>query len=219
MQYFLKCKGLLVFPALRYNSSYVYLNSHGLNDVRNESVQVLRNKTSQKRMVEFPGEERGRGRIRSNYISAESTITYNGQSYAALDGWSPSDSLTEGCQSSPLNLPSGWSIAQNNAASIAVIAMYPWGTDLMVLADGSQFYTVNSRYSGQAGQPKTWYCCAQGPTPLLQTTDQYGNAQYEVTACARRILIAACPAGSFVQGREEREREGERERGRARVGE
>ncbi len=140
------------------------------------------------------------GRTRS-YIGADATITYNGQSYAALDGWSPSDSSTQGCQSTPLNLPSGWSIAQNNAVSIAVIAMYPWGTDLMVLVDGSQFYTDNDRYIGMAGQPRQWLCCDQGPTPLRQTTDQNGNAQYEVTACARRILIIrACTAGSFVQG-------------------
>ena len=136
-----------------------------------------------------------------SYISDDATITYNSQKYAALDGWSPTDYSTQGCQSTPLNLPSGWSIAQNNDASIAVIGLYPWGTDLMVLGDGSQFYTQNSRYSGMAGQPRQWYCCDQGPTPLQKSTGLDGNAQYAVTACARRILIIkACTAGAFIQG-------------------
>jgi hypothetical protein len=135
------------------------------------------------------------------YIPAGSIIPYAGQNYAALDGWSPTDEDTSGCQSSYLSLPDGWSIAHNNANSISVIASYPWGTDLMVLADGSQFYTRNSRYSGMAGQPRTWYCCSDGPTPLGQSTDSYGNAQYKVTSCARRILIInSCQPGNFIQG-------------------
>jgi hypothetical protein len=135
------------------------------------------------------------------YIAAGSIIAYAGQNYAALDGWSPTDEDTSGCQSSYLSLPDGWSIAQNNANSISVIASYPWGTDLMVLADGSQFYTRNSRYSGMAGQSRTWYCCSDGATALGQSTDSYGNAQYRVNACARRILIInSCQPGTFIQG-------------------
>ena len=134
-------------------------------------------------------------------IDADAIITYNGKKYAALDGWSPTDYSSQGCQSTPLSLPSGWSIAQNNAASIAVIAMYPWGTDLMVLADGSQYYTDNDRFSGMAGQSRPWYCCYDGPTPLQQSADLYGNAQYAVNACERRILIInTCAPGAFIQG-------------------
>ncbi len=131
-------------------------------------------------------------------VNAESMVSYNGQYYAALDGWIPTDYYTQGCQWSPLSLPSGWSIAINNADSIAVIASYPWGTDLMVLADGSQFYTQNDRYSGMAGKPRQWYCCSDGLTPLGESIDAYGNPQYEVTSCARRILITNSEL--FAQG-------------------
>jgi hypothetical protein len=112
-------------------------------------------------------------------------VAYNGYDYAALDGWSPFDSSNEGCQSSFLPLPVGWSIAPNSADSIAVIAGYGWGTDLMVLTDGSQYYTLNNRFAGHAGQ---WQCCAEGLTALGQQING-GVTVYAVNACARRILI------------------------------
>ena len=134
--------------------------------------------------------------------TAVNTISYNGKYYAALDGWSPTDSDTQGCQSQYLPLPSGWSIAPDNADSLSVISRYPWGTDLMVLSNGAQYYTYNSRYSGQAGQSRPWYCCSDGPTPLGQQTSYNGEVLYAVTSCARRILIyqttIGCGAGTYT---------------------
>jgi hypothetical protein len=191
------------------NSKSIYFNQ-----IKIERISSLEDNSGNNRVLKRPiSEKNNTSSLHSlikvmephlserRYIGDDAIITYNSQKYAALDGWSPTDFSTQGCQSTPLNLPSGWSIAQNNAASIAVIALYPWGTDLMVLADGSQYYTRNSRYSGMSGQPRQWYCCDQGPTPLQKSAGLDGNAQYAVTACARRILIInACTPGSFAQG-------------------
>ena len=117
-----------------------------------------------------------------------------------MDGWSPTDSATQGCQSNYLPLPYGWSIAQDNADSISVISTYAWGTDLMVLSDGAQYYTS---FAGQAGQSRQWCStCGNGPSPLGQQAGDNGNVLYAVTACARRVLVIQttnyCGAGSYL---------------------
>jgi hypothetical protein len=129
-------------------------------------------------------------RLNSNHRKIDSTqvVSYKRILYATLDGWDPKDTLTKGCQSDYLPLPSGWIIAPNDADSIAVIAMYAWGTDLLVLSDGSQYYTMNLRYPGHAGQPRKWICCADGLTALGTSTID-GLDVYKVNSCSRRILI------------------------------
>ncbi len=66
-----------------------------------------------------------------------SAVSYKGKYYTTLDSWDSSDTKTEGCQKDYLALSTTWSIAPRNADSISVIGKYAWGTDLLVLSDGS----------------------------------------------------------------------------------
>ena len=115
-------------------------------------------------------------------------LLHSGMQYATLDATSR-DSRAAGCQDTYLPLPAGWEIAPQDAGAIAVTGAHPWGTHLLVYADGGQRYTNNTDYASQAGETRTWHCCSDGPTALGTS-----GAQYKVNACARRILIRA-PAG------------------------
>ena len=125
--------------------------------------------------------------IRRRLDTAEN-VSFNGKQYATLDSWDPIDTVTQGCQSDYLPVPPGWGIAQNSPDSISVTAQYAWGTDLLVLSDGSQYYTNNPRYAGQAGEAREWYCCSDGLTALGSNV-QGGMGVYKVNSCSRRILI------------------------------
>ena len=46
--------------------------------------------------------------------------------FAALDGTSPTD-YSPACQTSYIQLPSGWILAPDNEVSQGVILAYPWG--------------------------------------------------------------------------------------------
>ena len=105
-------------------------------------------------------------------------VSYNGRSYAALDGASPWDSSQQ-CQSGYIALPPGWSIAPDNADSIAVISSYRWGTHRMVLSDGASYWTLNT-YTGQFG----------GSNMLTQRFWN-GVVTFGVNGCNFRILITA----------------------------
>ena len=104
-------------------------------------------------------------------------VEYNSRRYAALDGTLPTEKSVR-CQSDYLPLPCGWSLAPDSQDSIVVISRYPWGTHLMVVASGAQYYTQSDDFSGQAGDARTWICCAnvrrlrwakQRPAGLLNT--------------------------------------------------
>ena len=135
-------------------------------------------------------------------------VAYNRSDYATLDGWIPTDS-SEGCQKAFFPLPAGWSLAPNSPDSITVAANFPWGTDLLVFADGSQYYTNNSRYLGMAGLPRLWSCCAQGTSALNSEEAVNKNSTemvYNVSSCEpnRRILIVrlrlidTCGPGAYA---------------------
>ena len=134
------------------------------------------------------------------------SVLYGGMRYATLDATSQ-DSRAEGCQDSYLPLPPGWHIATQDSDAIAVTAAHPWGTHLLVYADGAQRYTSSDDYLPSAGMTTTWYCCSDGLTALGTSSD---GARYKVNACARRILIrappsmctldpcVACPGGKYI---------------------
>ena len=110
--------------------------------------------------------------------------------YAALDATSK-DSSAVGCQDTYLPLPAGWEISPQDSGAIAVTAAHPWGTHLMVYADGAQRYTLTDDYYDSPGEARTWYCCSDGATALGTSSD---GTKYKVNACARRILIRAPPS-------------------------
>ncbi|EKX39698.1 hypothetical protein GUITHDRAFT_114193 [Guillardia theta CCMP2712] len=64
------------------------------------------------------------------------SIKYMGQRYASLEGRGPYDSsmcIWEGAR----RLPEGWMLAPNTLDSIAVAAEFPWGSNIVVLEDGT----------------------------------------------------------------------------------
>ena len=67
-----------------------------------------------------------------------SSIAYSGVVFAALDGTDPLDS-SAGCQGSSIRVPSGWILAPDNAVSQGVIRAYPWGTLVVVVANGNAY--------------------------------------------------------------------------------
>jgi hypothetical protein len=66
------------------------------------------------------------------------SILYSGVWFAALDGTAPSQTSV-GCQRSFLRIPTDWVLAPSNSLSQSVIRAYPWGTYLVVLADGNAY--------------------------------------------------------------------------------
>ena len=115
----------------------------------------------------------------------QNSLFYNGAWYATLDATSK-DSTETGCQDSFLALPIGWQVAPHDDDSIAVTAAYPWGTHLLVYADGGQRYTSHADYYSQRGQTREWYCCSDGETALGTSSS---GGEFKVNSCARRVLI------------------------------
>jgi len=96
-----------------------------------------------------------------------------------------------GCQDNYLPLPAGWEISPQDSGAIAVTAAHPWGTHLIVYADGRQRYTLNDDYYDSPGEERTWFCCSDGATALGTSSD---GTKYKVNNCFRRILIRAPPS-------------------------
>ncbi len=97
-----------------------------------------------------------------------------------------------GCQDTYLPLPAGWEISPQDSDSIAATAAHPWGTRVLVYADGGQRYTLNENSDDTSpGQALEWYCCSNGRTALGTSSD---GTQYKANACARRILLRAPPS-------------------------
>ena len=77
------------------------------------------------------------------------SVLFEGYLYATLDFAEPEEK-TIGTQSAVLTLPLGWEDAPNESDIVNdVIAKYPWGTLIVVAADGSGFGT--SAYTKQGG--------------------------------------------------------------------
>jgi hypothetical protein len=79
-----------------------------------------------------------------------------------------------------LPLPAGWSIAEDNANSQAVIGDHRWSTDFVV-TNGRSFYTSRFGPSYAGTQFGT-------STTLL---DADGSNNYKIDICSGQILIIA----------------------------
>ena len=106
-------------------------------------------------------------------------IEYNGYFYRTLDGANPAGSSssgepTSGCQRDLMPVPSGFSLAPNDADSIAVTTAHGWNTHVLVFADGVGFWTDNG--VSDAGTQYTG-------SGLTQSGDTY-----KVNFCSGRVL-------------------------------
>jgi hypothetical protein len=63
------------------------------------------------------------------------TYLFGGREYAVMDN-TPPDSEAIGCQTTPLLLPTDWTVAPNRAIARAVVTLGKWGTNCVVLKDG-----------------------------------------------------------------------------------
>jgi hypothetical protein len=119
--------------------------------------------------------------------------SHRGRDYAALDGSSPSDGGTVGCQQGFRPLPSGWRIARGGDDSAAVAAAFPWGAAFVVVADGSRCRTA----TGGSGSESTGDRVGHGTTPTggsgepasLVSLQSAGGDVFAVRGCTGRILI------------------------------
>jgi hypothetical protein len=134
---------------------------------------------------------------------------YAGIEYRTLDGVS-STSLLEGCQRSYLPLPpGGWQVAERNYDSLAVVALYPWGTHCMHLARGESVRTAanapgdpgsdcgSSAYYLQGTRAASAYPASFRSHSLLL---KQGLVSYKPSACNRRILLSRPRPASAAAG-------------------
>lgn len=101
-------------------------------------------------------------------------VSFRGKKFATLDDISPY-SKEQLCQTGHLSLPSGWTIATNDAFARAAIWAFPWGTGALVLDDGSAWAT-----SGDALAENN-------------ALSRLEDGRFGVTGCtlSKRILITA----------------------------
>lgn len=107
--------------------------------------------------------------------------------YAALDNTEPADTMSD-CESGSIMIPDGWKFAPNDPDVVTnVIATHAWGTDCVVMADGSSWSTSIFSMPGTD-------CWFDKSSPVVA---QNANKSWTVTSCNRRILIVkpAAPAG------------------------
>jgi hypothetical protein len=135
----------------------------------------------------------------SSSAHCDKSVMYKGYSYSPLDvSVGPLSTITF-CQDMYLPIPAGWSIAPDDDDSIHVTASFTWGTHLMVLQGGAQYYTSHPDFASRAEEQRDWVCCNDGQTALGQS-----GSEYRVNACVRRILLKytsglCCASVSFLQ--------------------
>ena len=109
-------------------------------------------------------------------------VEYGDHIYRTLDGTDP-ERTTVGCQGSSnyLALPPAFTVAPNDADSIAVTAAHAWGTHVLVVADGAGFWTSQ----GSTGET---------PGGRFRTGERLlsSDGRYTVGSCSMRVL-ARCP--------------------------
>lgn len=71
-------------------------------------------------------------------VSAQvlNAVTLNGYRFATMDQADPGDGNAV-TQVQPIPLPNGWAIAENSADARSVASLNSWGTECLVLADGT----------------------------------------------------------------------------------
>ena len=116
------------------------------------------------------------------------SVVYNDQRYATLDAGDPRG-IDNNCQDYWLAVPPGWQLALPDTDSIAVAAVYPWGTHLLVYANGTQIHTAHSDVYSARGQTRQWLVAPEGLTPLGTNT-----IGFKVNSCSRRILLRGSQA-------------------------
>ena len=129
----------------------------------------------------------------AGYFGETNAVHYKGLVYRTLDGTSPHDTGYK-CQDYYLGLPSGWALAADNADSLAVISSYPWGTHVMVLANGRAYGT--RAYS-------TGSLCSYSGLSTSGSTYKVANCHFLILISKTGSDCTACPAGeSEIAGRE-----------------
>ena len=105
-------------------------------------------------------------------------MIYKGYLYSTLADV-PVDVNQMTCQKNVgyLPLPSGYSIASDNADSIAVTAAHYWSTNLLVFSNGMAYNTL-----GGGSSPGSYCCSGQ----LSQS-----GSTYNVNYCTNQILITS----------------------------
>jgi len=112
-----------------------------------------------------------------NCISAGTCVEFAGRYWKLLDGGDIYG--FHGCQESYLPVPSGWEIASAGGYAEQVAAMYPWGTQCLVLGPGI------------AADTQTHKTCKDRNIPLYKDT----SGRY-ATVCPAKILLSS----KFIAG-------------------
>lgn len=121
---------------------------------------------------------------KSPFVVMPTSVIYNGKEYATLGFADPLSRQHLGCEKNYLPLKEGWSLAQNNSESVAVIAAYGWGTTRLI-ASNVTYYTANAGPDGVTNfNPQS-----SPGTPWQAGLLQQNGSQYKVRTCANRILI------------------------------
>lgn len=128
-------------------------------------------------------------------VSAIPYVVYDGYAWATLDAAEPTDSGDTGCQTDTgsgidmvslifLRVPDGWQLAPDTAGVRAnVIGAYRWGTQVLVVKTGAQYWTANAdRYIDTVPGQYCDFCGSNGLRKDLR-------AWCRVTRCHARILI------------------------------
>lgn len=80
-------------------------------------------------------------------VPAFSSLSYNGVTYATLAN-TPYNGLADNSMDYFAALPTNWVVAEDSDDARAVISLYGWGADLVVLSNGKARFTNNSGTSG-----------------------------------------------------------------------
>jgi hypothetical protein len=111
------------------------------------------------------------------------TVLYNGYLYATLANVAVDGTDCSTCQSGYLDLPAGWSIAADNAETLAVLTAHTWSTAVVVTASGNS-------YGGKCYTQGLW-----NANMLSQS-----GTSYKPGSCSLQILITnkgAAPSPTY----------------------
>jgi hypothetical protein len=114
------------------------------------------------------------------------TVFYNGKTYSTLGDVAITSYSPLFCQSSAIALPSGWTIAPDNADTIKLSQLNPWSTQVIVVSSGVGYRTLTFPPAGVAyGDYQSKYA--------------QSAAGYYCTSCNSEIMIVYsgtdCSAG------------------------
>ena len=103
--------------------------------------------------------------------SVSRTYVFGGREYGLVDNTDPL-SGDVGCQTTPLLIPAGWKVAEARALPRAVVTLGKWGTNCVVLKDGTS--VASSAVE-----------CSASDIERLNERGQYARPR----SCNRRVLI------------------------------